>query len=113
MVAFFVFFFFKQKTAYEMRISDWSSDVCSSDLQYAVALLGHAPVPGAQAGLHVEDLDAAVSGRQDGEAAIGVAQHEKSIRLDLLQKLVRLADDIRNFLAVARGVDVQLIVRLA
>src|SRR3546814_6913070 len=31
-------FFFKQKTAYEMRISDWSSDVCSSDL---VPWLGH------------------------------------------------------------------------
>src|SRR3546814_16552509 len=30
-------FFFKQKTAYEMRISDWSSDVCSSDLQPQVA----------------------------------------------------------------------------
>src|SRR3546814_1744421 len=29
---FYFFFFFKQKTAYEMRISDWSSDVCSSDL---------------------------------------------------------------------------------
>src|SRR3546814_3051210 len=29
------FFFFKQKTAYEMRISDWSSDVCSSDLDRA------------------------------------------------------------------------------
>src|SRR3546814_5999896 len=29
----FVFFLFKQKTAYEMRISDWSSDVCSSDLK--------------------------------------------------------------------------------
>src|SRR3546814_6505509 len=29
------FFFFKQKTAYEMRISDWSSDVCSSDLRNA------------------------------------------------------------------------------
>src|SRR3546814_7349808 len=29
----FSFFFFKQKTAYEMRISDWSSDVCSSDLR--------------------------------------------------------------------------------
>src|SRR3546814_1350180 len=29
------FFFFKQKTAYEMRISDWSSDVCSSDLALA------------------------------------------------------------------------------
>src|SRR3546814_6547654 len=32
----FVFFFFKQKTAYEMRISDWSSDVCSSDLPKAL-----------------------------------------------------------------------------
>src|SRR3546814_12105320 len=31
---FFIFFFFKQKTAYEMRISDWSSDVCSSDLGF-------------------------------------------------------------------------------
>src|SRR3546814_5081006 len=31
-VLMFLFFFFKQKTAYEMRISDWSSDVCSSDL---------------------------------------------------------------------------------
>src|SRR3546814_5674475 len=30
-----LFFFFKQKTAYEMRISDWSSDVCSSDLWLA------------------------------------------------------------------------------
>src|SRR3546814_5682772 len=31
-ILFLIFFFFKQKTAYEMRISDWSSDVCSSDL---------------------------------------------------------------------------------
>src|SRR3546814_4142578 len=31
-MCFLIFFFFKQKTAYEMRISDWSSDVCSSDL---------------------------------------------------------------------------------
>src|SRR3546814_6226803 len=29
-----MFFFFKQKTAYELRISDWSSDVCSSDLDF-------------------------------------------------------------------------------
>src|SRR3546814_16287407 len=32
------FFFFKQKTAYEMRISDWSSDVCSSDLRHALVI---------------------------------------------------------------------------
>src|SRR3546814_8947098 len=36
----FLFFFFKQKTAYEMRISDWSSDVCSSDLYEAYRSLG-------------------------------------------------------------------------
>src|SRR3546814_3610287 len=34
------FFFFKQKTAYEMRISDWSSDVCSSDLALALGSRG-------------------------------------------------------------------------
>src|SRR3546814_6695747 len=34
---FYCVFFFKQKTAYEMRISDWSSDVCSSDLVRAGA----------------------------------------------------------------------------
>src|SRR3546814_4863307 len=33
------FFFFKQKTAYEMRISDWSSDVCSSDL-WSISMSG-------------------------------------------------------------------------
>src|SRR3546814_6017583 len=45
LICIFLFFFFKQKTAYEMRISDWSSDVCSSDLPRPVLLLlniGHA-----------------------------------------------------------------------
>src|SRR3546814_13236007 len=37
------FFFFKQKTAYEVRISDWSSDVCSSDLPDAAAAAKDAP----------------------------------------------------------------------
>src|SRR3546814_6372928 len=37
-LCFVVFFFFKQKTAYEMRISDWSSDVCSSDLVVSSSL---------------------------------------------------------------------------
>src|SRR3546814_1871296 len=35
----YFFFFFKQKTAYEMRISDWSSDVCSSDPMQRIELL--------------------------------------------------------------------------
>src|SRR3546814_4113175 len=40
----FVIFFFKQKTAYEVRISDWSSDVCSSDLS-AIAYNDQTPGP--------------------------------------------------------------------
>src|SRR3546814_10639100 len=44
-----MFCFFKQKTAYEMRISDWSSDVCSSDLTIYVA------VPPGSGALKLED----------------------------------------------------------
>src|SRR3546814_4529574 len=40
------FFFFKQKTAYELRISDWSSDVCSSDLKADVNQFQAAGGPG-------------------------------------------------------------------
>src|SRR3546814_10836417 len=39
------FFFFKQKTAYEMRISDWSSDVCSSDLLAPALCCGSEVIP--------------------------------------------------------------------
>src|SRR3546814_816759 len=46
----FLFFFFKQKTAYEMRISDWSSDVCSSD------------PPGPLAGLKVVEICSTIAG---------------------------------------------------
>src|SRR3546814_3984231 len=44
---FYCFFFFKQKTAYEMRISDWSSDVCSSDLNVMAYLnsMSGSPIP--------------------------------------------------------------------
>src|SRR3546814_3724717 len=41
-VLFLYVFCFKQKTAYEMRISDWSSDVCSSDLHLVQHIVGHA-----------------------------------------------------------------------
>src|SRR3546814_2283567 len=45
-----LFFFFKQKTAYEMRISDWSSDVCSSDLYRAQAQQARAQIAATLAG---------------------------------------------------------------
>src|SRR3546814_5130790 len=44
------FFFFKQKTAYEMRISDWSSDVCSSDLVRISNEIGYPVMMKASAG---------------------------------------------------------------
>src|SRR3546814_1418403 len=55
-----VFFFFKQKTAYEMRISDWSSDVCSSDLVIA---------PGAQ-GATVDTITVTLTDRKEYKARV-------------------------------------------
>src|SRR3546814_5326000 len=76
-IVMFVVFFFNQKTAYEMRISDWSSDVCSSDLvqtgQDAVddrALphrLSHEPEPQGEAHERQDEV-----GRRPGE------DHERS-----------------------------------
>src|SRR3546814_14114811 len=51
----YVFFFFKQKTAYEMRISDWSSDVCSSDLARDPAHVEVSASPGCHRGEAVQD----------------------------------------------------------
>src|SRR3546814_10395984 len=47
-------FFFKQKTAYEMRISDWSSDVCSSDL---IAVSGLNPHAGDGGSIGMEEIE--------------------------------------------------------
>src|SRR3546814_1985484 len=45
LLLFWCFFFFKQKTAYEMRISDWSSDVCSSDLLGSYVVMAYPTTP--------------------------------------------------------------------
>src|SRR3546814_2624656 len=66
------FFFFKQKTAYEMRISDWSSDVCSSDLavgQDADFVLQAGEVNGV--GLCRLDRDRAAVLENDGDVMVG------------------------------------------
>src|SRR3546814_10735662 len=49
-----LFFFFKQKTAYDMRISDWSSDVCSSDLIGVLVVIVMDSLPGACEKGHLE-----------------------------------------------------------
>src|SRR3546814_9475366 len=65
-----VFFFFKQKTAYEMRISDWSSDVCSSDLTMSSIHDSAARAEAAaKAILQVKDLSVAYN-TDDGVAEV-------------------------------------------
>src|SRR3546814_6584367 len=75
----FFFFLFKQKTAYEMRISDWSSDVCSSDLKsikddMTMANAKTLIVPKGATGLLVFADGSAVFGR--GFGAVGDAVGE-------------------------------------
>src|SRR3546814_6034249 len=52
-----LFFFFKQKTAYEMRISDWISDVCSSDLSGTLTLAGTSSLSGSTASITSAEHD--------------------------------------------------------
>src|SRR3546814_5437262 len=66
------FFFFKQKTAYEMRISDWSSDVCSSDL-LRLSVMAGSPLFGRDrqfGGVRVVRLDC-ILGKESRQFAIG------------------------------------------
>src|SRR3546814_15691996 len=71
------FFFFKQKTAYEMRISDWSSDVCSSDLQATLVreLSADDLAAGAQIHGHVGELEYAFFG--EGAAVLQLEPHPR------------------------------------
>src|SRR3546814_6685748 len=88
------FFFFKQKTAYEMRISDWSSDVCSSDLLRDA----HAALDGERFGAEIaeDDADLAAVIRIDGPGAVqhrdAVAQRQPGARPHLRLVSLRQGD---------------------
>src|SRR3546814_3917726 len=71
MVSSCFFFFFKQKTAYEMRISDWSSDVCSSDLDHR-----HSP------GLTVYRSGSDATGAAGGVSGVGCTVVEVVLAAD-------------------------------
>src|SRR3546814_19058852 len=87
-----MFFCFKQKTAYEMRISDWSSDVCSSDLLFISSALPHRIFPplfnryagGQMCGSHVDNSIRQIPGggriRTDRKSV--VAGESVSVRVD-------------------------------
>src|SRR3546814_3114921 len=74
----YFFFFFKQKTAYEMRISDWSSDVCSSDLflDLFVAFVHQGPhaAPLAAGNEDVADLESAALHQNGGDRPAAALQ---------------------------------------
>src|SRR3546814_3915708 len=97
-------FFFKQKTAYEMRISDWSSDVCSSDLlEHAMAFGGNEVLQAVQqAGMAVRahfgvaelamirPFDLAAQLGRHGLHAVAYAQHRNAGLEDLGRHFQRL-----------------------
>src|SRR3546814_6566429 len=91
MLLLFVFFFFKQKTAYEMRISDWSSDVCSSDLvrvdRIDVSEDAEEPSARSYARRSIE-VNLFSPSRSDGEASISLY-----LESDGTVKLYELASD--------------------
>src|SRR3546814_19876507 len=77
-----MFFFFKQKTAYEMRISDWSSDVCSSDLTLGEPLhvmpFGNGRL--GEAAIGHQQCAGRVIGEADAQKLARIAGHEPRIR---------------------------------
>src|SRR3546814_6756257 len=101
-------FFFKQKTAYEMRISDWSSDVCSSDLHLRLVLGVH----GGRADVEFVEQFAGV-GQDEPDGLAGPHLHrgglvEAIAELDVYRarrrvRLRRLADVVRIAMASARA----------
>src|SRR3546814_4217525 len=75
LVQFLLFVFFKQKTAYEMRISDWSSDVCSSDLPVDCVAF---------------DLEDAVPPQQKAAARRAVSEALTRLDFDRRERIVRI-----------------------
>src|SRR3546814_3705205 len=95
----FVVFFFKQKTAYEMRISDWSSDVCSSDLAgvRCTQRTGASRLAGAGAGRHHHRGGAGGTDQGTaGDAEHRSARHDVVARLDRRPRTSVLASVQRN-----------------
>src|SRR3546814_2087164 len=98
------FFFFKQKTAYEMRISDWSSDVCSSDLQgmvLLVCILGGIGTAGVPAGsLPVVALILGMVGVPP--AGIGLVLGVDRL-LDMCRTTLNVTGDLTAAVVISRG----------
>src|SRR3546814_7428246 len=110
---FVVIFFFKQMTAYEMRISDWSSDVCSSDLvagagdglgEVGQPLLGAERDDGLALRVQLDAEAARVVGAERAAQAGDAARGRVAVRARIGQGLRQLVDDVmrRRLAGIAR-----------
>src|SRR3546814_8720345 len=81
-----VFFLFKQKTAYEMRISDWSSDVCSSDLVSMTASSVEEIPRGMEFLFSLNRINVAVS-RAKGLALVFAAPRLREAKCDTVEQM--------------------------
>src|SRR3546814_2293242 len=93
------FFFFKQKTAYEMRISDWSSDVCSSVLRVVAGTADEGVVA-----FLAEDEVVATAGVDEVVAARATAAGAERFAVEVVGRLVgRVAQEIHDLLQIGRA----------
>src|SRR3546814_9649016 len=113
-----MFFFFKQKTAYEMRISDWSSDVCSSDLSAELVAVEHAFGAWREAGERLaalrDELETAARDREWLDHAVAELnmlnprageEAELAEARAAMQKGARLGEDLQAVAALLDGAD--------
>src|SRR3546814_8905699 len=97
-----LFFFFKQKTAYDMRISDWSSDVCSSDLLMLHTVVSQDSHEALESEKFLEDEALSLGARLYHERQDRKAAQEGFDRRDDVAKVIRgsipiVAEGIRNW----------------
>src|SRR3546814_6624994 len=91
-----VFFFFKQKTAYEMRISDWSSDVCSSYLpHFRMVHLGHVVIHAGRSKHPLLDHHC--------HFLLMLGMHGRRANVEFMKKLTAIADAKANCFALFHG----------
>src|SRR3546814_10244926 len=98
-----IFFLFKQKTAYEMRISDWSSDVCSSDLDFGTAIATDGETRRGVVGLAGENMDNAADRIRTPQRRARAAHDFDA--LDLLGRQMREVEQPRAGGSDAHAVD--------
>src|SRR3546814_1164574 len=86
--------FFKQKTAYELRISDWSSDVCSSDLAAAAGSAAEQPFLESRLGLRAGPVDRERVGHRAVALQRGARRVGREVALHHAQQLVQTLVEI-------------------